>query len=111
VILRIVLLVLELVGLDVAAARAAAVACTDAALALRQQAAQLEGAARGDLAAWTGQARLAFDGAANDLAAGLRAEAVRLEHTADRIERAIVAARAEDARRVAERAAARAVVP
>jgi len=105
VILCTVQVVLELVDFDIAAARAAALTCTDAALLLRQQAGQLEGAARGDLAAWAGQARLAFDEAASDLAADLRAEAYRLEHTADRIERAIVAARAEDAGRVAARAA------
>jgi len=103
--------VLELVDFDVAAANAAVVACTDAATVLRSHAGLLEGAAGGGLGAWAGQARLAFDEAADQLAAGLRAEADRLEATAERIERAIAAARAEDGRRVADRAAEQASTP
>lgn len=77
---------MEFVDHDPAAARRAATACRDAAEDLRVAARLLDDGVGPHLAAWAGDSRVTFDDAAADLAADLRAEAIRLEDSADEID-------------------------
>lgn len=90
---------MEFVDHDPLAAGRAAAECRDAARDCLAVASLLDGGVGDRLAAWVGDSRLGFDDVAAQVADDLRAEAGRLEGTADDIDRATRRAWDADGRR------------